>query len=74
MARIKGVSKDNAPSDLRVMFEEQEKRYGVALDNAPIYLLRPTNRKGVQALAGTSTEPHGPCRVDARNHPDLFLA
>jgi hypothetical protein len=51
MARIKGVSKDNAPGELRAMFEEQEKRYGVALNNAPIYALRPTIRKGVQALA-----------------------
>jgi hypothetical protein len=51
MARIKGVSKDDAPGDLRAMFEEQEKRYGVALNNAPIYALRPTIRKGVQALA-----------------------
>jgi hypothetical protein len=51
MARITGVNKDEAPSDLRAMFEEQEKRYGVALNNAPIYALRPTIRKGVQALA-----------------------
>ena len=51
MARISGVNKDDAPADLRAMFEEQEKRYGVALNNAPIYALRPTIRKGVQALA-----------------------
>jgi hypothetical protein len=74
MPRIKEVGKEDAIGDLRAMFEEQEKRYGVALNNAPIYALRPTIRKGVQALAGTSTEPHGPCGVDARNYPDLFLA
>jgi hypothetical protein len=51
MARIKGVTKDEAAEDMRAMFEEQEKRYGVALSNAPIYTLRPTIRKGVQALA-----------------------
>ena len=51
MPRIKGVSKDDAPGELRAMFEEQEKRYGVALNNAPIYALRPTIRKGIQALA-----------------------
>jgi len=51
MARLKGVSKEDAPGDLRAMFEEQEKRYGVALNNAPIYALRPTIRRGVQALA-----------------------
>jgi hypothetical protein len=51
MPRIQGVSKDKASDDLRAMFEEQEKRYGVALNNAPIYALRPTIRKGVQALA-----------------------
>jgi len=32
------------------MFEEQEKRYGVALNNAPVYALRPTIRKGVKPL------------------------
>ena len=51
MARIKGVGKEQAPAELRQMFEEQEKRYGVALNNAPVYALRPTIRKGVQALA-----------------------
>jgi hypothetical protein len=51
MPRIQGVSKDNAPGELRAMFEEQEKRYGFALNNAPIYALRPTIRKGIQALA-----------------------
>ena len=51
MARIKGAKKEDAPVDLQAMFEEQEKRYGVALNNAPIYALRPTIRKGVQALA-----------------------
>jgi hypothetical protein len=51
MARIKGVAKENASDEMKVMFEEQEKRYGFALNNAPIYALRPTIRLGVQALA-----------------------
>ena len=51
MARIKGVTKDEASDDVRVIFEEQEKRYGFTLNTAPIYALRPTIRRGVQALA-----------------------
>jgi len=51
MARIKGVTKEEASDDIKAIFEEQEKRYGFALNNAPIYALRPTIRRGVQALA-----------------------
>jgi len=51
MARIKGISKEEAPDDVRVFFLEQEKRYGTWLNTAPIYALRPTIRRGVQALA-----------------------
>lgn len=51
MARIKGVAKDQASGEVRAIFEEQEKRYGAALNTAPVYALRPTIRKGVQALA-----------------------
>jgi hypothetical protein len=51
MARIKGVTKEDASEDVRAMFEEQERRYGFALNTAPIYALRPTIRRGVQALA-----------------------
>jgi hypothetical protein len=51
MTRIKGLTKEQASDDMKVMFEEQEKRYGFSLNNAPIYALRPTIRKGIQALA-----------------------
>jgi hypothetical protein len=51
MPRIRGLTKDEAPEDMKAMFEQQEKRYGTALNNAPIYALRPTIRKGIQALA-----------------------
>jgi alkylhydroperoxidase family enzyme len=51
MARIKGIPKDAATGDVKTMFEEQERRYGAILNTAPIYALRPTIRRGVQALA-----------------------
>ncbi len=51
MARINGVTKDEANEEVRAVFEEQEKRYGFVSNTAKIYGLRPTIQKGVQALA-----------------------
>ncbi len=51
MARIKGITKDEASAEVNTIFEEQEKRYGFALNTAAVYALRPTIRRGVQALA-----------------------
>ncbi len=50
MARIKGVAKSEANEAVRVVFEEQEKRYGFVSNTAKIYALRPTIQQGVQAL------------------------
>lgn len=50
MARISGVAKDEAPPEVREIFEKQEQTYGAILNTAPIYALRPTIQKGVQAL------------------------
>ena len=50
MLRIKGVSKEDAPNEVREVFESQEKQYGAILNTAPVYGLRPTIQKGVQAL------------------------
>ncbi len=50
MARIKGVTKNEANDEVRAIFEEQEKRYGSVLNTARVYALRPTIIKGVQAL------------------------
>ncbi len=51
MARIRGVTKDEAPAEVRAIFEEQEKQYGFVSNTARVYGLRPTIQKGVQALA-----------------------
>jgi hypothetical protein len=51
MARIPGVTKDEAPETVRRVFEKQEQQYGAVLNTAPIYGLRPTIQQGVQALA-----------------------
>ncbi|HEY7554179.1 MAG TPA: hypothetical protein VIH18_05165 [Candidatus Binatia bacterium] len=50
MLRIKGVTKEDAPDDVRQLFAEQEKQYGSILNTARVYGLRPTIQKGVQAL------------------------
>jgi hypothetical protein len=50
MLRIKGVSKEQATEEVRKVFEEQEKQYGTILNTGPVYALRPTIQRGVQAL------------------------
>lgn len=50
MLRIKGVSKEDAPPEVRDLFEAQEKQYGSVLNTAKVYGLRPTIQKGVQGL------------------------
>ena len=50
MLRIKGVTKEDAPPEVRAIFEEQEKQYGAVLNTARVYGLRPTIQQGVQAL------------------------
>ena len=50
MLRINGVSKENAPQEVREVFAAQEKQYGAILNTAKVYGLRPTIQRGVQAL------------------------
>ena len=50
MLRIKGITKEEAPDEVREVFEEQEKQYGAILNTARVYGLRPTIQKGVQTL------------------------
>ena len=50
MLRVKGISKEEASDDNRIIFEAQEKEYGYILNTAKVYGLRPTIQKGVQAL------------------------
>ena len=50
MLRIKGITRDEAPPEVREVFEAQEKRHGSILNTAKVYGLRPTIQKGVQAL------------------------
>src|SRR5918911_1424619 len=51
MARIKGVTENEANDDVREVFEAQKKRHGFVSNAAQISALRPTIQKGVQALA-----------------------
>jgi hypothetical protein len=50
MLRINGVSKENAPQEVREVFAAQEKQYGAILNTAKVYGLRPTIQRGVQGL------------------------
>lgn len=50
MARIKGVTTEEVPEEMREVFAEQEKRYGFVTNTTRVYSLRPTIYKGVQAL------------------------
>ena len=50
MLRISGVSKENAPQEVREVFAAQEKQYGAILNTAKVYGLRPTIQRGVQGL------------------------
>jgi hypothetical protein len=50
MLRIKGITRDEAPPEVREVFEAQEKQHGTILNTAKVYGLRPTIQKGVQAL------------------------
>ncbi len=51
MLRIKGITKDEAPPEVREVFEAQEKQHGSILNTAKVYGLRPTIQKGVQAAS-----------------------
>ena len=51
MARIRGITKDEASDEVRTVFEEQERRYGFVTNTAQVYALRPTIQKGVGGLA-----------------------
>ena len=54
MLRIQGISGEKATEEVRKIFEDQEKQYGSILNTAPVYGLRPTIQKGVQALQAVS--------------------
>ena len=50
MLRIKGMTKDEAPDEVRKIFQQQVQQYGSILNTTKVYGLRPTIQKGVQAL------------------------
>jgi hypothetical protein len=50
MLRIKGATKEDAPPEVREIFEQQEQQHGAILNTARVYGLRPTIQQGVQAL------------------------
>ena len=51
MARIKGVTENEANDEVRQIFAEQKKRHGFVSNAAQVSAVRPTIQRGVQALA-----------------------
>jgi hypothetical protein len=51
MARIKGITENDANDDVRIIIEEQRKRHGFISNAVQVSAIRPTIYKGVQALA-----------------------
>ena len=51
MARIKGVTESEAGDEVGQLFAEQKKVHGFVSNAARVSAVRPTIRKGVQALA-----------------------
>jgi hypothetical protein len=51
MARIKGITEDEAGGDVRQIFEQLKNRHGFVTNTAKIIAVRPSIQKGVQALA-----------------------
>ena len=51
MARIKGVTENEANDEVQQIFAEQKKRHGFVSKAAQVSADRPTIQKGVQALA-----------------------
>ncbi len=51
MARIKGVTYEEATGDVRAAFDRQLASRGVVSNTTPIYALRPTILQGHMALA-----------------------
>jgi hypothetical protein len=51
MARIKGVSDEEASGTVRTVFEKQKETHGFVTNTAHIYGLRPTIQQGMRALA-----------------------
>lgn len=51
MARIRGVSDDEACGTVRTLFDKQKETHGFVTNTAHIWALRPTIQQGVQALA-----------------------
>ena len=56
MARIAGISKEQASPNLQEVMERQEKIFGEVLNTTPIYALRPSILKGAGALAAGINE------------------
>ena len=62
MARIKGVTENEANEDVREVFEAQKKRHGFVSNAAQVSAVRPTIQKGVQALAPRNSGVGAHCR------------
>ena len=51
MARVDGVTEQEATADVRELFERQRRTFGEVLNTTPVFALRPTILAGSTALA-----------------------
>ena len=66
MARINGITEDNADDDVREIIAAQKQRHGFVSNATQVSALRPTIQKGVQALA-QGIQDSGLIAQDLRN-------
>ncbi len=51
MARVVGVTEQEATADVKELFERQRRTFGEVLNTTPVFALRPTILAGSTALA-----------------------
>ncbi len=51
MARVAGITEQEATADVKELFERQRRTFGEVLNTTPVFALRPTILAGSTALA-----------------------
>ncbi len=51
MARVAGITEQEAPADVKELFERQRRTFGEVLNTTPVFAMRPTILAGSTALA-----------------------
>lgn len=51
MARVRGITEQEATPEVKELFHRQRRRFGDVLNTTPVFALRPTILEGSNALA-----------------------